>query len=163
MILGPPGSGKSQLATELSARLGLAVLRMDDLYWEAGWTRPSQTDFADRLRNVLCRAEWILDGNYFASVEERWRHADAAVYVDAPGWLCLLRIARRGIGRVFGDHDSLPERIRTPLSYPDPFFVWKVSTFNWRTRGPMLKLLRRCAGGRPIIIVSSCRGWSRLG
>lgn len=37
LVIGPCGSGKSTLARELAPRMGLPLIHMDQLGWQAGW------------------------------------------------------------------------------------------------------------------------------
>ena len=44
MIIGQPGAGKSTLARQVGDRLGLPVVHIDHIHWQAGWVERSRAD-----------------------------------------------------------------------------------------------------------------------
>jgi hypothetical protein len=157
LVLGSPGSGKSWLSTALADSLNIPIVSMDELYWRAGWQRPDHDTFSRNLVSSLDRPKWILDGNYEESLEMRWSYADAAVYLDMPTWLCLVRTALRGWHRSLNMDVYLPPHLRTDgrkLQLPDPRFVWKVLTFRSRVRQRVLRTLTVGAASRKVVLVS---------
>jgi hypothetical protein len=150
VVLGCPGSGKSVLADALAERTGLPVVRMDDLYWQPGWTRPEPARFAEVLREAVARPQWIIEGNYASSLPIRLERADTAIFVDTPTTTCLWRVLRRGLARARGETESLPQHVRaaprasSALSI-DPAFVAKILTFHRKLRPGLLEQLERFA------------------
>ncbi|KAG9225121.1 hypothetical protein CCMSSC00406_0007468 [Pleurotus cornucopiae] len=65
-IIGNSGSGKSTLGKELSSLLGLPHIPLDSLFWKPGWTRSTNEEFCQRIRETLDSSPggWIVDGNY---------------------------------------------------------------------------------------------------
>ena len=115
MILGPPGSGKSTLARELGARLGLPVFHLDQAFWRPGWVESPRTEFYLEAERLAGLPDWVIDGNFTDAIAPRLAAADMIVYLDAPRWLSILRIAKRiasSYGRVRPDAaPGCPERI----------------------------------------------------
>ena len=74
-LIGTSGSGKSTLAKELSRRLSLKYLRLDDFKEKTDW-RKNQKEFQEYLDFFLADAEkeeeegkgkgWVIDGNLFS-------------------------------------------------------------------------------------------------
>lgn len=131
-IIGCSGTGKTTLARRLGERLGLPVVHMDALYWEAGWTEPDTAAFRARVTEALSGGRWVSDGNYMTKTTDlRLAVADLIVWLDQPRWLCLCRItwrALKGWGRTRPDlGPDCPEHIDGELHA----YVWN---FDKRSR-----------------------------
>lgn len=143
LILGSPGSGKSTLARQLAARTGLPLIHLDQMYWRAGWVEPTRDEWLAQLRRALDEPAWIIDGNYAGSLPLRLTRADAAIVLDYPTGLCLLRALRRVLttrGTVRPDMaPGCPERL-------DPGFLHYVLRFRREQRPLMLAALQDFPG-----------------
>ena len=93
-MIGPPGAGKSVFAERLGRLLGIEVFHLDSLYWRRG-VPPSPEEWATLERAVIERGQWIIDGNYSATLAARLQAADTAVFLDFPSFICLARFVRR--------------------------------------------------------------------
>ncbi len=95
MLIGNSGAGKSTLARELGRRTGLPVVHLDALYWQPGWVEPAREEWRVTQREALDGTDWIADGNYSGTMEERLPAADVVVLLDYPRWVCLLGVVTR--------------------------------------------------------------------
>jgi adenylate kinase family enzyme len=91
------GAGKSTFSRALSAKTGLPVIHLDVYFWKPGWVKPSEDDWRDKQRSLLAGEEWIADGNYHATLEDRLERADTVVFLDTPWWVCARRAFVRGV------------------------------------------------------------------
>jgi len=127
MIIGPCGSGKSTLAREIAPRLGLPLVHMDQLGWQAGWVETPDEELRDRLAAAVAGNAWLIEGNYGSVMAPRLARADTVIYLDFPISLCLWRLARRVFasrGKVRPDMaEGCPERF-------DAAFFWYVAKWN---------------------------------
>ena len=94
-ILGCCGAGKSTLALELGERLGLPVYHLDVLYWRPGWQDHDPDQWPATVARVVERDEWIIDGNYSATMDMRLARAEAVIFLDFPRRVCIWRAIRR--------------------------------------------------------------------
>jgi len=95
VILGPCGAGKSTLAVELGARLGLPVIHLDREYWRPGWIEPSEPVWAAQVEELIARPRWIMDGNYGGTLARRLERAQLIVNLDYPRRVFFARMVRR--------------------------------------------------------------------
>jgi len=130
LIIGPCGSGKSTLARELAPLLGLPLVHMDQLGWQAGWFETEKAELKARLAEVVARDDWLIEGNYGSTLGPRLERADTVIYLDFPITLCLSRLTRRIINHRGRSRPDMPEGCLERL---DPAFFWYV--MNWNT-GP---------------------------
>jgi adenylate kinase family enzyme len=157
LLLGSPGSGKSLLAERLAPRLGLPLVRMDDLYWREGWNRPTRERFLSELHQVLQREHWLMDGNYYETLAPRLERADTIVLLDLPTLVCLRGVLVRGFWRLMGQTSTLPQRIREAgggqRRKPDLKFVRKVLTFQRDVRPELLGRLEAVRDTKRLLIL----------
>jgi adenylate kinase family enzyme len=127
LIIGPCGSGKSTLARELAPRMGLPLVHMDQLGWQAGWVETEKAELNARLADAVAKESWLIEGNYGSVLPPRLERADTVIYLDFPIRLCLWRLLRR-VTRLRGQSrpdmpEGCPERF-------DAAFFWYVMTWN---------------------------------
>jgi len=95
-IIGITGVGKTHLARELAARLGLPHVELDGLYWGPDWSRSPREVFRSRLDAALRGDRWIADGTYLTRGSDiTWSRADTLVWLDYRLPLVYARLARR--------------------------------------------------------------------
>ncbi len=134
LIIGCPGAGKSTLAPQLSERLNLPVYHLDNAYWLPGWVGPDKNEFRQKLKEIVDRPRWIIDGCYSSTFNIRFPKADTIVHLDYSRGLCMYRTLKRialNFGRVRPDSGAgCPEQI-------DFEFIKYVWEFR-RTRSQMI-------------------------
>jgi adenylate kinase family enzyme len=99
VVLGPVGSGKTVLATEIARRTGLPLTHLDLLFWREGWTPAPRADALRGLRAAVAGERWIIDGNFLSSdgsdEDGRFGRADTVVFLDVPRATCFRRVLTR--------------------------------------------------------------------
>ncbi|MCL9983046.1 MAG: AAA family ATPase [Erythrobacter sp.] len=146
LIIGPCGSGKSTLARELAPRMGLPLIHMDQLGWQAGWVETEKAELNARLAEVVAQEAWLIEGNYGSTLAPRLERADTVIYLDFPIRLCLARLIRRIITHRGRSRPDMPE------GCPERFdlaFFWYV--MNWNT-GPRVRTEAKLATYRGTVI-----------
>lgn len=140
LLIGPCGSGKSTLARELAPLMGLPLVHMDQLGWQAGWVETEKAELNARLAEVVAGEEWLIEGNYGSTLTPRLARADTVIYLDFPIRLCLWRLAKRILTHRGRSRPDMPE------GCPERFdlaFFWYV--MNWNT-GPRVRTEAKLAG-----------------
>jgi adenylate kinase family enzyme len=130
VITGMAGAGKSTFSRALSAKTGLPVIHLDVHFWKPGWVEPSEDEWRATQRDLLSGDEWIVDGNYHATLDLRLGRADTVVFLDTPWSVCVWRafvrrVRRRPVGFRLpnGCDESTLRRLREEWS-----LAWRI----WR-------------------------------
>ncbi|WP_017663972.1 AAA family ATPase [Porphyrobacter sp. AAP82] len=140
LIIGPCGSGKSTLARELAPRMGLPLVHMDQLGWQAGWVETEKAELNARLAEVVAQDRWLIEGNYGSTLVPRLARADTVIYLDFPIRLCLWRLVRRLLAYRGRSRPDMPEGC--PERF-DAGFLWYV--LNWNA-GPRVRTEAKLKG-----------------
>jgi adenylate kinase family enzyme len=140
LVIGPCGSGKSTLARDLAPRMGLPLVHMDQLGWQAGWVETEKAELNCRLAEVVAQDEWLIEGNYGSTLAPRLKRADTVIYLDFPIRLCLWRLAKRIVSNRGQSRPDMPEGC--PERF-DAAFFWYV--MNWNS-GPRVRTEAKLAG-----------------
>ena len=140
-LVGNLASGKSRLADRLAAELEAPIHWLDKLYWGPGWKPVKSRDFLARQREIIAGERWIIDGTFAEfGLAERFRAADAVVYLDVPGAF------RRSVLRRGDRRSDLPDGADdTRLGFKWAFlFTAEIVLFNVLKRPRILWTARRC-------------------
>ncbi|MDZ7785570.1 MAG: AAA family ATPase [Candidatus Saccharibacteria bacterium] len=125
-IIGAPGSGKSTFARELAEKTGLPLIHLDFYYHQTdkNYYENKEAWFA-RVKKIIARDEWIMDGNYSTTIPERLARADIIIYFDLPRWLTMYRVLKRRVE--FGGQkkrQDMPDDWREKLDWAFLKHVW---------------------------------------
>lgn len=148
IIIGCPGSGKSTFARALQPKTGLPLVYLDMLNWNADRTTVPREVFRARLADALNGREWIIDGNYCSTMEQRIAAADTIFFLDYAPEVCMEGIlSRRGTVRPDIPWVEAPDDV-------DEEFVEFVKNFSSETRPIVLELLAKYSEKTTIIFRS---------
>lgn len=89
IIIGCPGAGKSTFARKLKDRTGLPLFYLDMIWHKADGTNISRDEFDGKIKEIMKKEQWILDGNYIRTLEMRLKECDTVFLLDYPLELCL--------------------------------------------------------------------------
>ena len=128
-VIGVTSSGKSTLAKTLSERLGLDLIELDAIYWQANWTPIEPNEFRERVETATRSTSWVVAGNYRAVLDIVWPRAQVIIWLDLPFhvvfWRLLARSLRRGLKQ-----EELWNGNREPF-WPHLKFWSDESLFRW--------------------------------
>lgn len=98
VVIGSPGSGKSTFARKLRDKTNLSLYYLDMIWHKPDQTNISREDFDMKLKKVMKRSQWIIDGNYQRTLEIRLKKCDTIFLLDLPLSDCL-KGAKSRIGK----------------------------------------------------------------
>ena len=167
-VWGHSGSGKSTVARQLGARLGLPVAELDALFHiNPNWVDASREEFrANAIAFMDANPDgWVIEGNYHALVGDLVRaRTETVVWLRLPFRVVYPRLAWRTLSRSLthaelwgGNRESLKQ---TFLS-KDSMLLWGIT--QWRAtprKSEAAKLL--LPRGTRLITLRSARSVRRL-
>ncbi len=90
IIIGCPGSGKSTMTFKLKDKLNYPVLHLDQIYHIDNENHITREELVAKVEEFANTHEnWIIDGNYVSTVEQRVKLADTIVLLDSDTELCV--------------------------------------------------------------------------
>lgn len=135
IVIGCPGSGKSTFSKALHDKTGIPLFHLDMMFWNADKTTVEKSVFRQRLSSTIQKDEWIIDGNYGATIELRLQACDTVFFLDYPLNVCLDGIkSRRG-------------KIRTDMPWVETEneenaeFIEFIENYNSESRPTVMDLL----------------------
>jgi adenylate kinase family enzyme len=107
VVYGTTGSGKTTLSRRLGAVLGLSVIELDALHWEANWTSTPADEFLAKVEAALAASPegWVVDGNYSEVRPYILSQADTVVWLRLPWRVSYWRMLRRTLARAFSGEE----------------------------------------------------------
>jgi adenylate kinase family enzyme len=145
IVIGTTSSGKSTLAEQLSARLGLDFVELDALYWQPNWTPATLEAFRASVETATRSGSWVVAGNYQDVRDLTWPQAQAILWLDysfpVVFWRLLKRTLRRGITREElwnGNREKFWWHLK--LWSDESLFHWLFKTY-WRRKREFPQLL----------------------
>ena len=136
IVIGCPGSGKSTFSKALHGATGLPLYHLDMMNWNTDGTTVPKSVFIERLRQVLDKESWIIDGNYGSTIELRMQYCDTIFFLDYPLDVCIDGVkSRKGKART-----DIP---CIPLDDEDNEFMEFINSYNTASRPKVMELLRK--------------------
>ncbi len=99
LIIGSPGAGKSTFANKLGKILNREIIHLDKLYYKTGWMRVPKNEWAEIIKNLVLREEWIMDGNYRGTLDIRLQTSDTVILFNFNRFLCLYSAFTRSLNK----------------------------------------------------------------
>ena len=89
IVIGSPGAGKSTFARKLSDKMHLPLYYLDMLWHKPDRTTVDRNIFDEKLKEIVLKEKWIIDGNYGRTLEMRIQWCEAIFLLDFPVEECL--------------------------------------------------------------------------
>jgi predicted kinase len=99
LILGRTGSGKTTLARELAAAIGVPHVELDALYFGPEFSTVPLSLLRERTSAAIAGDRWVTDGNKSAVRDLVWPRADTVIWLDYPLVVSLWRLGKRAVWR----------------------------------------------------------------
>lgn len=144
IVIGSPGAGKSTFTKELSTIKRVPLYHLDMLYYQENGQIVPREVFEEKLRQILWKREWIVDGNYQRTLEWRLSMCNTVFFLDYAVRTCLAG-AKERIGNKRDDlpwiEEKLSEEIRS-----------KIMKFRDENTPKIYALLEKYKDGREVIV-----------
>jgi adenylate kinase family enzyme len=98
-VVGNSGAGKTTLARELAARLGVEHVELDAVFHQPGWQELDRDTFRAEVAARVAADGWVMCGNYSAVLDLVWAQADTVVWLDLPRRVVIRRVIGRTLRR----------------------------------------------------------------
>jgi adenylate kinase family enzyme len=148
LVLGCSGAGKSTLARQLGARLEIPVHHLDAMFWQPGWVLLPRAERIALLEHLVRANCWIIDGNYFSTLELLIEAADVIVLLDIAGWRCAWRVIKR---RIVYRNATRADRADGCREQLDLEHVWRVLQYRRSELPQVLNYLADARSGTTIV------------
>ena len=135
IVIGCCGSGKSTFARHLHACTEIPLFHLDQLNWNADKTTVEKTVFLKRVKEVIEKDTWIIDGNYGSTMEMRMQACDTVFFLDYPVDVCIQGIYDR-VGKVRTDMPWVEDEV-------DEDLIKFVKNYEKEDRPEVLNLLSK--------------------
>ena len=104
-IIGCSGSGKTYFSKRLSDKYNIPHFDLDDIQWDSDKGYGFKRTIEERnklLQEILYNEDWIIEGVYYAWVQQSFEEADIIYVLDMPRYIYKTRIIARFIKRKLG-------------------------------------------------------------
>lgn len=149
-IIGCGGSGKSTLARQLSERLELEVIHLDQLFWSAGWVMADKEEQKIIHEQLNHKSSWIIDGNYSSTWDQRLDAADTVIFLDFSRYLCIYRIFKRFLKHRKQTRPDMADGCEEQLDFD--FLKWIWNYHNTNRPGTLAKIKSLPSDKRVIVL-----------
>lgn len=147
IIIGCPGSGKTTFAEKLQMVTNLPLYYLDAIWHKPDRTHISREEYDRKLSEIFQTEEWIIDGNYSRTIEERIQKSDTIFLFDLPTDVCL----QGAMERLGKERYDVPW-IDTEL---DSNFKKQIEEFSDKVLPRIYELLTKYNDGRQVVIFKS--------
>ena len=144
VVIGCSGSGKSVFSRKLRDVTGLTLYYLDMIWHKPDGTNISREEFDEKLRSIMSRDSWIIDGNYQRTLETRIKACDTVFLFDLPTETCI----EGALSRIGKKREDMPW-FENEL---DPQFRQWIESFRENQLPEIYKLLEKYKNGRQIVV-----------
>lgn len=85
------------MARKLEEKIRIPAYHLDVLYWQPGWVKTERDKWRSIQEDLCSKDEWILDGNYGATLDIRIKTCDTIIFLDINKFICLAKAVWRSM------------------------------------------------------------------
>ena len=133
-VIGTSGSGKTTFGRQLAEAIDHPFIEMDAEFWGPDWSFPPDEEFFPRLKNILEREKWVLDGNYTRTMGFKWNRVQAVIWLNYSYPRTVFQALKRALTRLFDQDELWPgtgnrENLKMLFS-KDSIVWWTISKYH---------------------------------
>lgn len=147
IIIGCPGSGKTTFAEKLQRVTNLPLYYLDAIWHKPDRTHISREEYDKKLAEIFKTEEWIIDGNYSRTLEERIKNSDTIFLYDLPPEVCVQGATER-LGKTRYDVPWVDTIL-------DPRLEQEIREFPDKVLPRIYELLTKYKDGKQVVIFKS--------
>lgn len=149
LVVGCPGVGKTTFARKLAKKTGLPLIHLDFYYHDKNFDYENDKIAWRKKVLQLCRRnEWVIDGNYSSTFQERFKMADTILFFDFPLHKRLYGIFKRRWEYRNKKREDMPDTWRENINWE---FIKFVITFHKYTRHKIKAVLNQKTNKKVIV------------
>lgn len=95
IIFGPPASGKSTLAKQISAKYNIPAYHLDKIKRKSNWQRTPKQEIAEKINKIFKQPTYIVEGSYGLELQEILEACDLIIILDTSTTVCFFRAIKR--------------------------------------------------------------------
>ena len=149
LVLGCCGAGKSTFSKKLHSILKLPLIHLDSHYHKPNWVEPEKEEWAKVLKQILRRENFIMDGTYLESLDERIKKSDTIIYLDYSLIKCFFRVIKRVLTDFGKKRSDMAPGCKEEF---DLEFLWFVLTFNNKFRKKITQKLNSVKNKKNVFV-----------
>lgn len=139
LIIGCAGSGKTTLAKQLSKIYNIPAIHLDLYYWKENWVASTKQEMQQIVDQLLESSQnWIMDGNYTSTIDQRINYATDIIFLDFSRISCMWSVLKRRIRYHNKVRDDMPEGCVEKIDKEFLRWIWN---FKKIQRPKLLKAL----------------------
>ena len=123
---------------------GLTLYYLDMIWHKPDGTNILREEFDEKLRSIISRDSWIIDGNYQRTLETRIKACDTVFLFDLPTEICI----EGALSRIGKRREDMPW-FENEL---DPEFRQWIESFRTNQLPEIYKLLEKYKNSRQIVV-----------
>uniref|UniRef100_A6VSE2 Adenylate kinase n=1 Tax=Marinomonas sp. (strain MWYL1) TaxID=400668 RepID=A6VSE2_MARMS len=139
-VIGTTGSGKSTFSQRLATKINAPYIQMDQIFGKKNWQESQDSEFFQRIEEILSESTWVLDGNYSRTNVIKWRDADTIIWIDYSFCRTFFQLFKRTIKRIISGEELWPETGNRE-SFAKSFlskksiFIWFFKNYSHNKKG----------------------------
>lgn len=136
IIIGTTGTGKTTLGKNLSAKLGMSAIDLDDLHWLPDWQARDVDSFRALVVEATANPAWVVSGNYSRVQDIFTPLADTMIWLDYSFPLVFKQLIQRSIRRILNGEACCNGNYETWGKFlsKESIIVWLFKSFRKRKR-----------------------------
>ena len=134
-VIGTSGSGKSHFSKLLAEQLNIPYIEIDAIHWLPNWEHLETQELLDKLKALLEKEAWVLDGNYSKTNPMKWQYVDTVIWLDYGFFHTLKQLIFRSFKRAVSKDELWPdtgntESFRRSFFSKDSVILWMLHSYR---------------------------------